>query len=509
MSSSKKPTDENRIFEIYFGQTKKVAADIHGESAKVTQVHNDLKDVESKLTGSDAVTKIRSAVSKLNNSLDYYNSIMNEQSYVINDCANYYEKAEAELLGKKITESSLPSPGGGGQNVPTDSGNGDKPGEKKKTSDTSSSSTSSLPIQGWVDDFDYVTKDGKVIHYKKAYISRGKVVAYYGKTSWKSSFLDDYKIVNGSVMLKKSGNPPTRKVWMEGQGWVKASDQEGIAKKVLPILSASLVSLEGEATLFGAEASGEEKWGSYNTSAKILTVSGSLDVSVGSFLHKNPDGTYSTGVGLSASAAASAAVVALSASGFLGNTETGSGVMGGADAKVLAADAKGDATVGWVEGKGPQVSLTGEVGAKLVEAKGSAGLALAKGLSAKVTGSVQIGVGATASIGYSDGKFHCEFGAALGLGFKISFDIDLSGAVDAIVGAATSVYNGFWDYVKKVVGEDVANQCKKVFEDSVKSSDLGKTAGKVIDTVKQTVQQIKNTPKSVWKAAIKKVFSGW
>ena len=511
MGSSKSPSRENRNFEIYFDQTEQVAKDIGSQSNYLGGVASKLSDIANKLTGSGAIAEVRSAVRKLSNETYNHSQRMLRESQTIDGCVYHYKKAEASLLGRKVTESSLPtsSGGGGGQNIPTQQKSNEKPGQKKKTSDNSSSDISSLPTMGWVEDFDVVSADGNVIHYKKAYINRGKVVAYYGKTSWKSSFLDDYKIVSGSVLLKQSGDPPTRKVWVEGQGWVKASDQEGLAKKILPILSANLFTLEGEATLLGAEASGEEKWGSYKASAKLLTASGSLNIAAGTFLHKNPDGTYSTGVGVSATATASAAVIALSASGFLGNTKTGSGVMGSADTKVLAADATGDATVGWVQGKGPQVTLTGEVGAKLVEAKGSAGVALAKGLSAKVTGSVQIGVGATGSIGYSDGKFHVEFGAALGLGFKISFDIDLSGAVDAIVGAAKSVYNAYWSYVKLICGEEIANRAKSALEDNVKNSDLGKTVSSTVSTVKHYVHLVKNVPPKVILNKLKDIFGGW
>ena len=511
MGSNKSPSKENRNFEMYFKQTSQVADDINMLCQKIDGVTSNLDEIADKLTGSGSIAEVRRAVRNLRGETQNHSYRIYKESKAIIDCWSFYKRAEDDLLGQKFTESSLPasSGGGGGQNIPTQQKSNEKPGQKKQTSGGSSSDTSSLPTMGWVEDFDVVSADGNVIHYKKAYISRGKVVAYYGKTSWKSSFLDDYKIVNGSVLLKQSGDPPARKVWVEGQGWVKASDQEGLAKKILPLLSTNLVTLEGEATLFGAEASGEEKWGSYKASAKLLTASGSLNIGVGTFLHKNHDGTYSTGVGASITATASAAVIALSASGFLGNTKTGSGVIGSADTKVLAADATGDATVGWVQGKGPQVSLTGEVGAKLVEAKGSAGVALAKGLSAKVTGSVQIGVGATGSIGYSDGKFHVEFGAALGLGFKISFDIDLSGAVDAIVGAAKTVYNAYWSYVKLICGEEVANRAKNALEDNYKNSDLGKTVGKAVSTAQSIINAVKTVPPKVVWNKIKDWFRSW
>ena len=484
-------TTSNRNFEIYYGQTKNVAQAIGGQAVKVKQVTNELNDIAGQLTGSDAIEKIRSAVKSIANNLEHYSGLLKEESQVILDCAMLYEKAEADLLGREVTTKSADS-SDEGRNTPVPPQQ-----EKKNGKPAETTKTDTQPIMGWFDDIDVVEKDGTVSHYKKAFISSdGKVIAYLGKTSWKNSFLNDYKVVNGSVLLAKSSNPK-RKVYEVGKGWIDANEQEGLAKVVLPILSKRLVDLEGEATLFGAQASGSNNWGSYNASAKILTAKGSLSVDLGTYLVKNPDGTYSTGTGLNVTAAASAAVVDLAASGLLGNTKANAGIIGSAGAKVLSADATGTGNIGWVAGKGPQIALTGEVGAKLVEANGSTGVQLAKGLSAKVSGSVSIGVGATGSIGYSDGKFHCEFGAALGIGFKVSFDIDLSGAVGAITSAVKSVYNDYWDFVKKFVPEDVANQCKKELDKRLEDNGITKTGSSVVDAIKTVV----NAPPSAWKAA--------
>ena len=462
-------------FEIYFARVKNAALDIDGQSKKVRALQDELQDIVNNLTGPSAVGEIRAVVNKLKDDTVIHAQRLSKESQTILECMNLYETAEAELLGQ-----SLPEDGGG------NSGSGGGSGESGGTSFTpetpdkpvdTKDPSKDLPKSGWVEDFDYVGKDGTIYHYDKAYInSDGKITAYKGKTSWKSSFMQDYKVVKGNVYVKQPwefknakdkmyNGKPVRKVYQQGVGWLNADKQEGLAKRTLTLLEQEIAGVSEEATLFGAQTEGETSWAKGSASAKFLTAEGSASVGAGTYLVKNPDGSYSTAYGVQASASASAAVVALSASGFLGSTEKGLGVTGDAGVKLLSVNASASAGIGWVAGKGPQVDLNGSVGANLVEAKASGGVQLAKGLSAKATGSVSIGVGATGSVGYSDGKFHCTLGLSLGIGFKISIDIDLSAVTDAV----KSAYNGFWDIFKSAFGEEVVNQVKKAAEEPVKN----------------------------------------
>lgn len=51
-----------------------------------------------------------------------------------------------------------------------------------------------------------------------------------------------------------------------------------------------------------------------------------------------------------------------------------------------------------------------------------------------VSGAVKVGIGAHAEVGYTDGKFKVDVGAALGVGVDIGFEVDISGTVDAVAG---------------------------------------------------------------------------
>lgn len=80
----------------------------------------------------------------------------------------------------------------------------------------------------------------------------------------------------------------------------------------------------------------------------------------------------------------------------------------------------------------PQANIS--VGAEAIAAKveGSAGVNILGG-EVGVKGSLQVGVGAKADIGYKDGVFKCEIGASLGIGFDIGIEVDVGGMVDTAV----------------------------------------------------------------------------
>ena len=97
------------------------------------------------------------------------------------------------------------------------------------------------------------------------------------------------------------------------------------------------------------------------------------------------------------------------------------------------------------------------MGAYLAKAEGSvSGTVL--GVKASAKAEVSVGIGASAKFGLSNGKLRCELGAALGIGVKISFDLDFSGAVNAVKSTAEKVWNGV-----KSVASTVGSAIKSFF----------------------------------------------
>jgi hypothetical protein len=162
------------------------------------------------------------------------------------------------------------------------------------------------------------------------------------------------------------------------------------------------------------------------------------------------------------------------------------------------ANASGDLTIDPVNGKyGLEVGGDAFIGAR-AGVSGSASLGEYGGVSGKAEAWAGLGVSANASVKLENGRFKARFeiGAALGLGFKLGFGVDIN---------------------FKKIGEAVKNIITKPFE-AVK--DIGKkvtdfvsgAASKVGDAVKDVGEKIADGVKSVGKAigdGVKKIFSGW
>lgn len=69
------------------------------------------------------------------------------------------------------------------------------------------------------------------------------------------------------------------------------------------------------------------------------------------------------------------------------------------------------------------------------------------GTDVGVTGSLKIGVGAHAKAGYTDGKLKVDVGLAAGIGIDVGIEVDVSGTINAVTGAAESAWNATSGFV--------------------------------------------------------------
>ena len=120
-----------------------------------------------------------------------------------------------------------------------------------------------------------------------------------------------------------------------------------------------------------------------------------------------------------------------------------------ADAKVTVgkAEAKADATAQIFGDDGKldvQLGASAKAEAIAAEAEASAGVNVLGG-EVGVKGSVNVGVGAHADVGYRDGIFKVDIGASLGIGASVAFDVDVGGMVDTISDASTAAWDGIKD----------------------------------------------------------------
>ena len=241
------------------------------------------------------------------------------------------------------------------------------------------------------------------------------------------------------------------------------------------ITGAKLVewSKEKSGSLFSIGTSKEGKHTSGSASLSVITGTASASAGLGAYFTVK-DGKKVLAYGADAKAGASFSVVKGEASGkagyapdalkgVLGKDFNLVGVEGAAEGKVGHVEANAGAKARIVDGK-LEVAAEGDAGAYAVKGSVSGKANL---LGVKVGGSLEgnVGIGVSGKVGLTGGKLRVEFGASLGLGFKVKFDIDVQGAVDAVKNGVKAAADGV-SKVAKIVGPAIV--------------EAGKTVGKAI-----------------------------
>ena len=116
------------------------------------------------------------------------------------------------------------------------------------------------------------------------------------------------------------------------------------------------------------------------------------------------------------------------------------------DVEVKVGDAGAKADVGvqlyGEDGKPkPQFGASAKAEATAAELEGSVGVNVLGG-EVGVSGSVSVGIGAHADVGYKDGVFKFDIGASIGLGVSVGAEVDIGGMVDTVCDTAESAWSG-------------------------------------------------------------------
>lgn len=215
---------------------------------------------------------------------------------------------------------------------------------------------------------------------------------------------------------------------------------ESFYKKNGTILDAE-AEAKAEGSVLDGKISGDSKYAEGSLEGKVLTGEAHASAAAGLYVYeKDKDGNtkriFSPGV--NAEVGASASVLEGSAEGRigLGKDKNALGVYGGAEAKVLTAEAKAKVAANRKE---VFAGASAEADVAKVSAHGGASVL---GTDVGVSGSVKFGIGAHANVGYTDGKVKVDVGAALGLGADVGFEVDVSGTVKGISNGVKAVCKG-------------------------------------------------------------------
>ena len=157
----------------------------------------------------------------------------------------------------------------------------------------------------------------------------------------------------------------------------------------------------------------------------------------GGFVLEAPDGTMHAGMGVHAGMDMEFDVVELEGKARLGDMNNNVFVNNEVDVGNVKAGA--NFTVGTLDGN-VTVGLNGTLETNLVEAKVGGGFTVD---GVEVGGHVggKLGVGVKLNVGYKDGKFKADVGAALGIGIEVGVEIDVGAAATKIKNGAVKAFN--------------------------------------------------------------------
>lgn len=235
--------------------------------------------------------------------------------------------------------------------------------------------------------------------------------------------------------------------------------------------------VEDSVSFWEASGKAEGIFGSASGNVGFLNAEASAGVYAGLFTE---DGKFAPGIG--AEASASVSLFEASGDALLGNDYLGLYARG--EVAVCQASAEASIDAGLYDENGvfnPSLGASLEAQALLASASGSAG-ARVLGTDVGVTGSVGVGLGATASVGLQDGVLSLELGAYVGVGGSVSLELDFSDTCDTIVSA--------WNDATEIVsdaGEWIADT----------ASDAGEW---IADTASDAGEWIADTASSAWDA---------
>lgn len=253
-------------------------------------------------------------------------------------------------------------------------------------------------------------------------------------------------------------------------------------------------SISGEAkasvSFSKGEASVEGKYGSASAEYDFLNATAFASGAAGIF-QKDKNGNLVFNPNVSAKIGASVTALTAKAEGKLGNDLIG--VHGDVDATVGRAAADAELKAGIFDKDGsfnPSAKVSASLEAIAVEANAKAGVTVL-GTDIDAKAGVNVGIGAHADIGFSDGKLKFDVGASLGVGVSVDLEVDVSKTVNAVKNVAIDVADKVIDAAPGVV-KNVAN----VANTAVNA--VSNVADKATNVVNNTVNTVSNAASCVW-----------
>lgn len=509
-------------FKIIKNTAGSAAEAISLSGGKIRKLADSLTAVQAGLNGTtESMNMMGSAVKSLQEKLVYQSEKVERLGSTAAWCCGRYENSERALLGLPLKElkeikniTNVPKDSPYSLEMIRSAAQKELEARKKKDADKPKE-TKKQVVRKWVENYrkdkkgwdptwtysdkstkyekalvEYTTENGvtteKVIDHTGTVKDGGSSVAFFSVTSRKplvGTILGDIEMdVNENRGYNYFNNKNDYRKDYQRRVYEKRDDPDKPGKKKLTlmtpeeekqkrfardIISVNVVEWEKSASvsLKSGEKTSEGDHHELGASYSLLSAEAHAKANVGSHIVQKGGKIYHA-YGANVEAGASATV--FKAAG------KAKAKLAAGDFDFLAATAQGEVKAGHVEGTGAararwirekgweglDVSAEGNIGAYAATASAS-GAATVLGVSARATAQVNVGIGASGKVGLSGGKLRCELGLTLGVGFKVGFEIDVSGAVNGIKKVVNTVGPAVVDGAK-VVGKVVSEGAKVV-----------------------------------------------
>lgn len=298
--------------------------------------------------------------------------------------------------------------------------------------------------------YDFTAKNRKVeltaygLKYVDEYGKEGYILksTLEGKSDLTADIKMDKVTDKISDRLKDKGYSEEADLYQYANNGLDYDQAKKSFSKNLGSLYEQSIAVSGAVSLFEGSVSGKSDYGNYSADIKLGNAQANASLTSGLYaVDKN--GKRSLSPGVKAKVGVGVSALEAKAEGQLGNDMAG--LYGEANVSALSAEATAQAGLGMVDGE-LEVKASASAEAILAEVGVEGGVNV---LGGKVGGSasVNVGIGAKADVGYSDGVIKCNVAASLGVGVDLSVEVDVGGMVDTVAGAASSAMNDISDFV--------------------------------------------------------------
>lgn len=412
------------MFSIDTDKVKAQASDLNEYSDELYKISKSIEDIGNSVKMDykyyTSISNVKNSISSISKSVGNRAKNIDALGNGLNTSVGEYIKAENDIVQGRVNapQAGGGSGGGGGSawgGNSGDAGNGSGGGGGSSFGDSTGSSGRGNSSGGGRHDNGWKVSE---------------------ETGFHAGFGDDKNIVdeerknNPDNDIARHRSVDGEKVDEDEYDKVKGAEKKGTIAEVNVG-----VEYDKSAASAGALAGNKEDGGPYaGIEANLGRAKADASFKAGIYQY-DKDGNKIIAPAVNAKCGASYSLINVEAEAGAGDDNLG--IVGKGEVNVGKVSAEAEANVDFISEDGkldPQVNVSASAEAIAAEAEGEIDVKIL-GTESKLKAGVNVGVGVHADVGIEDGKIKCDFGASLGVGFNVGFELDVGGAVEKVGGA--------------------------------------------------------------------------